>query len=209
MPDGEFSTSFLYRPDQQLSFLQVGRRINPRKFGWIYSSYRRLFASLVSLPIYVDNHDDHGRYFKFNLNYINLYNLIRLEEKSSLYRRAYLNAYNLLRNRTEHHGNAHFNLVDRALRGEDLAADAETSALLEAWLQRPHRDYWIDLRSKYPARDVDRACSPIPVADRINTDFLWQRSPFLLYGGGSGTIETAGIDYILAYWMARYYGLPL
>jgi hypothetical protein len=42
--------------------------------------------------------------------------------------------------------------------------------------------------------------------DRPTTDFLWQRNPFLLVGGGAGTIENAGIDYILPYWMARYYG---
>jgi hypothetical protein len=29
--------------------------------------------------------------------------------------------------------------------------------------------------------------------------------PFQLSGGGDGIIETAGVDYILPYWMARYY----
>ena len=38
------------------------------------------------------------------------------------------------------------------------------------------------------------------------TDFLWQRSPFLLSGGGDGTVQGSGIDFILPYWMARYYG---
>ncbi len=51
------------------------------------------------------------------------------------------------------------------------------------------------------------ACRPIPVIDRMRTDFLWQRSPFLLYGGGWGTFETAGIDYLPPYWMARHYGV--
>jgi uncharacterized protein (TIGR03437 family) len=31
--------------------------------------------------------------------------------------------------------------------------------------------------------------------------------PFQLKGGGSGIIENAGVDYILPYWMARYYGV--
>jgi len=83
--------------------------------------------------------------------------------------------------------------------------------LLQQWLQRPRRDLYRDWRGdpRYPACGDDRACSPIAVVDRINTDFLWQRSPFLLFGGGGGTIETAGIDYILPYWMARYYGVIL
>src|SRR5262249_41865099 len=55
--------------------------------------------------------------------------------------------------------------------------------------------------------DPNAACSPIPVPDRVTTDFLWQRSPFQMSGGGSGRIETAGIDYLLPYWMARYYGV--
>jgi uncharacterized protein (TIGR03437 family) len=42
---------------------------------------------------------------------------------------------------------------------------------------------------------------------RPPTDFLWQRNPFQLAGGLYGTIEGAGIDYILPYWMARYYAV--
>jgi hypothetical protein len=45
------------------------------------------------------------------------------------------------------------------------------------------------------------------VEQRITTDFLWQRSPFQLTSEGAGTIETAGIDYILPYWMGRFYGV--
>lgn len=209
MPDGSISTTFLHRPDQRLSVLQVGRRINPEKFEWIYSWYRSVYASLVSSPILFDNVDEHGHYFKFNLNYINLYNLVRLEESESPYRAFYVTAYDALRRRTEEHGNAHFNMVDRALKGESSGRDTETALLLDLWLQRPRRDYWTDVRDRYPACDSDRACSPIPVTERVNTDFLWQRSPFQLCGGGEGTIETAAIDYILSYWMARYYGLPV
>ena len=36
---------------------------------------------------------------------------------------------------------------------------------------------------------------------------MWEESPFQLSGGGSRIIETAGVDYILPYWMARYYGV--
>src|SRR6185437_9216216 len=42
---------------------------------------------------------------------------------------------------------------------------------------------------------------------RPPTDFLWQRDPFQVSGGGSGVIESAGIDYLLPYWMGRYYGV--
>jgi hypothetical protein len=100
-------------------------------------------------------------------------------------------------------------MIDRALNGENITRDTETVSILNQWLKRRQRDVWVDRRGKYAACGEDRACSPIPIIDRVNTDYLWQRSPFLLYGGGYGTIETASIDYLLTYWMARLYGLPV
>ncbi len=208
MPDGSISTVFTGHPDQRLSFLQVGRRVNPSRFGNRYTDHRRRHSAQVIVPIAFDVLDDHTSYFKFNLDTINLYNLIRLES-NSFYRDRYLRAYDVLRRTTDNHGNAHFNLIDRALRGPGSRRDAETRELLDQWLLRPRRDIFLDWRGdpRYPACAEDKACKPIPVVDRIRTDFLWQRSPFLLFGGGTGKIETAGIDYILPYWMARYYGV--
>jgi hypothetical protein len=207
MPDGQISTVFWIRPDQQLSFLQVGRRVNPGRFESTYKNYRFWYASSVVIPISYDVIDDHSSYFKFNLNTINLYNLIRLED-SSYYRWFYMNAYNIMRRTTDDHGNAHFNMIDRALKGSS-SRDPETRNLLEDWLRRSRRDEWVDWRGdpRYPACGEDRGCTSVPIVDRVRTDFLWQRSPFLLYGGGQGLIEAPGIDYILPYWMARYYGV--
>ena len=99
-------------------------------------------------------------------------------------------------------------MIDREVNGPNERRDAETRQLLEDWLLRPRRDTPVDLRDIYPAcGGEDRACAPIPVSDRARTDFLWQRSPFQLDGSGTGKIEGAGIDYILPYWMARFYGV--
>ncbi len=206
MRSGMVSTAFWSRPDQELSFLQVGRSVNPTRFDSIYKSYRFWYVSSVVAPISFDVLDDHNSYFKFNADAIGLYNLIRLED-SRYYGWWYMNAYNILRRTIDDHGNAHFNMIDRGLKGPDATRDAETQTLLDQWLQRPRWDEWVDWRGVYPACGGDRAYAPIPVVDRVRTDFLWQRSPFLLYGGGAGTIEGPGIDYILPYWMARYYGV--
>lgn len=205
MPDGRISTVFWGRSDQQLSFLQVGRRADPERFERTYKSHALAYAWSVMLPISLEVLDDHTSYFKFNLDAINLFNLIRLED-NSLFGRWYTSAYNILRRTTDDHGNAYFNMIDRALKGPDEARDAQTRILLDEWLHRPLRDPFVDLRGVLPACGEDRACAPIPVLQRVRTDFLWQRSPFLLYGGGEGNIETSGIDYILPYWMGRYYG---
>jgi hypothetical protein len=205
MPDGQISTTFIGRADQQLSFLQVGRRVNPRRFAVIYAAHRAALAAEVPLPITGECFDTHGSYFKFNLDHINLFNLIRLEEPLSPARPLYMQAFTTLRGCTGSHQNAHFNMIDRGVRGQDDAREPETEALLELWLQRPRRDYYVDLRGQYPECGDNRSCVPVRVDQRVNTDFLWQRSPFQLYGGLEGLIETAAIDYILPYWMMRWY----
>jgi uncharacterized protein (TIGR03437 family) len=208
MPNGETSTVFWLRPDQQLSILQVGRQVNAARFGPVYDGAGGGLIS-VRTPYALEALDEHGSYFKFNLGAITLYNLIRLEPENSPRRAGYLAAYDTFRGAVDSHGNAFFNVIDRALKGPRVQRDVETTELLSAWLLRPRRDIYIDLRGKYRACGGDRACDPIPVVDRVRTDFLWQRSPFLLYGGGEGKIEPPGIDFILPYWMGRYYGMDL
>ncbi|HKF55499.1 MAG TPA: hypothetical protein VKJ45_08655 [Blastocatellia bacterium] len=206
MPDFSISTVFLGRADQQLSFLAVGRRVNPEQFDSAYTNFRSEFSLEVLVPIAIESLDDYGSYFKFNLDEINLYNLIRLEDIKRN-RKRYMKAYRILRSTIANHGNAHFNVIDRALTGPDSTRDAEIVSELDDWLTRPRRDVFVDNRGKFPACGGNRACDPLPVAVRVPTDFLWQRNPFDLSGGGAGTIESAGIDYVLPYWMARFYGV--
>ncbi len=203
LPDGTVATSFLNRPDQQLAFLQLARHVNPDQFSTAYDVERVLLSPTLSAPIGFDTLSDDS-YFKFNLDSINLYTLLRLE--SSSFGSLYHDAYDILRRHTDNQGNAFFDMIDCALNGPNPTRDAETRQLLDQWLQRPRRDVWVDNTGKYPACG-DQACNPIPVPDRVTTDFIWQRSPYQLTGGGGGVIETAGIDYILPYWMARYYGV--
>ena len=205
MPDGSPSTTFIHRPDQQLSLLKLGRRVNPGRFEAPYKALSSSVAWAVSIPIATEVREPHDSYFKFNLDYIHFWNLLTSGD-NTLIRSSYKRGYDLLRRSTDDHGNAHFNMIDRAINGPNAARDSETRALLEAWLTRSRRDYAVDLRGALPACG-DRACQPIPVAQRVPTDFLWQRSPFQLAGGGDGYVESSGIDYLLPYWMARYYGV--
>ena len=206
MPGGRIATLFHLRPEQQLALLQIGRRVNPERFSEAYRQKRSAVAGFVPLALAADLLDDHSRYFQFNLDSINLFHLLGLEEPGR-YRSLYDLAYDLLRRTTSNHPNAHFHLIDHALRGPDVERDVETVRLLAAWLRRPRRDQYIDLRGEFAACGDDRACEPLPVERWVRTDFLWQRSPFLLLGGSRGTIEGAGIDFLLPYWMARYYGV--
>jgi hypothetical protein len=206
LPDHSISTVFLGRADQQLSLLQIGRHLNPEQFESTYESYRSNYATLVIAPIGFDSLDDYSSYFKFNIDEDTLYNLIRLEDTRKN-RKRYVKAYNVLRATIDNHLNAHFDMIDRAIKDADPVRDALIRSELDDWLKRPRRDVSVDNRSKYQLCGSSRACHPIAVGDRVPTDFVWQRNPFDTVGGGAGTIEGAGIDYILPYWMARYYGV--
>ncbi|MGA2877871.1 MAG: hypothetical protein ABSG13_02870 [Bryobacteraceae bacterium] len=207
MPDGTVSTTFVIRPDEQLGLLQIGRQINPSQFASAYQSQAALDSALASLPVIIDVADVRDSYFKFNLDAINLFSLIRLETDPTLLGR-YQSIYQTFHNAIKTHGNAHFNMLDRALNGPNRKRDLATVSYLRAWLFRPRRDFYVDVRGQFTSCvSSDQSCDPVPVVERVTTDFLWQRSPFQLDGGGSGLIESAGIDYILPYWMARYYHL--
>jgi hypothetical protein len=205
-PGGEFVTTFTHRPDQKLMLLAVGRHILPEKFGSDYSNFATFNFFLVPAPISVEVLDVFESYFKFNLSTVTLATLIRLENNPTR-RAVYEEAYTTLRNTTDDHGNAHFNMINRALWGKpDPRRDPETVELLERWLLRSRRDYPVNLAGVVPICG-NFACKPIPVELRVPSDFLWQRSPFQISGGGDGFVESAGIDYLLPYWMARYYGV--
>lgn len=194
-PNDDISNTFSLRPEELQMLLQVARHVNPSN-----TVSGPFFVLPVDTAITVDVQDN-SSYYKFNLDYMTFYNLLQLQRNFDN-----AGAYQELRNYTASHQNAFFDMVDRALAGPNAVRDAEALVLLDQWLQRPRRDFPVDL-SKTVAVCGSEACQPVPVPLRPNTDFLWQRDPFQLSAGGGGTIETAGIDYILPYWMARYFGV--
>ena len=196
-PNNDIANTFLLRPEELQMLLQVARHVNPS---------RSTGSPLLELPIDAAVSLDvmsNDSYFKFNLDYMSFYHLLRLDNSS--HNRA---AYQIVRNYTASHQNAFFDIVDRAINGPNPARDAEIQSLLAQWLERPRRDLYVDDSKLVPVCAAS-ACRPISIPTRPTTDFLWQRNPFQLAGGGYGTIEGAGIDYILPYWIARYYGVVL
>jgi uncharacterized protein (TIGR03437 family) len=193
-PNDDISSTFLLRPEELQMLLVVARHVNP--------------SNDVSGPLLVPGIDtgvdidvlSNSSYFKFNLDFMSFYNLVRLGNDSS-----FLHAYQIARNYTAGHQNAFFDMVDLALQGPNPTRDAEARMLLDQWLLRPVRDPYVDLTKTVKVCGSE-ACSPVWAPLRPPTDFLWQRDPFQLTGGGSGVIESPGIDYILPYWMGRYYG---
>jgi hypothetical protein len=189
--------TYALRADERLTALQIARHVNPSRFGSTYAQQSAASLASVAVPIGYDTLSD-SSYFKFNLDSIDLYSLIRLDGGAEDV--AYRAAYATLRVHTAPQQNAFFNMVDRSLNGPDAARDQQTVTMLDQWLARPRRDVPVDLHGAVPVCG-SQACSPVPVSLRPSTDFLWQRSPYQLAGGGQSLVEGAGIDYILPYWI--------
>jgi uncharacterized protein (TIGR03437 family) len=194
-PNDDISNTFMLRPEQLQMLLQVARHVNPAN---------TVSGPFLVLPVETAIDFDvmsTGSYFKFDLDYMTFFNLLRLQNNGSNQ-----SAYQTLRAYTAPHQNAFFDMVDRALQGANAARDAEMRGLLDQWLQRPRRDFYID-NSKTVSVCGTEACQPVPVPIRPPAEFLWEVDPFQLMGGEKGLIECSGVDYILPSWMARYYGV--
>jgi hypothetical protein len=194
-PNDDYLSTFELRPESLQMLLQVARHVNPSN-----SVHGPFFVAPVSAAVLLDVQSNDS-YYKFNLDYMSLYHLVRLQNNDDNRR-----AYDIVRSYTALHQNAFFDIVDRALGAVNPARDAELLALLGQWLQRPRRSTYVDLTSMLPMCGAE-ACSVVPVVLRPPSDCLWQRNPFQVSGGSYNSIENAGIDYILPYWMGRYYGV--
>jgi uncharacterized protein (TIGR03437 family) len=197
-PDDDITTTFLDRPEELQMILDTTRDVNPG------DTISGPFFNPVPFDsgVLLDVNGGNGSYFKFNLDYMTFFNLVRYNPNSS----QYLGAYVDVRNYTANHQNPFFDMIDHALRGANNF-DTEVRPLLDQWLLRPKRDLYIDDTKLVTTCSSTEACSPIPVPMRPTTDFIWQRDPFQLTGGGYDTIESAGVDYVLPYWMGRYYAV--
>jgi hypothetical protein len=56
-----------------------------------------------------------------------------------------------------------------------------------------------------PGTGSTRALNPLPVVDRVGADFLWQKDPTNLNGSEPLTWEPPSDDFLMPYWMIRYY----
>lgn len=154
-------------------------------------------------------------YYAFNLRFARSFTIHLLERNSR--RRAIVEDYmhKHVWRYVQNHRNTHFIFLYAAASGDESMLNDARRSLRELSL-RPLRNWSSPLHGKdyYPPRLVllygDVSAFVVPVHLRKPTGyFIWQKDPFETGVGPvntEGLKEATGLDFILPYWMGRYYG---
>ncbi len=173
------------------------------------------------------------QYYGFNLSHETFFNLLRLERNPER-RRFYLDIFHThIRNLVTLTHNVFFDDIylancERAgacyYYDETLAdiptqlADFQDPPVREVPLEIPDwplDPFTVAMSALIDALDIrelidiePQTLDPRPVKWRCPRSFMWQKSPYNIdCPGGDGTEVYPGIDYMIAYWMGRYYNL--
>ena len=219
------SAPFAQSPEKMIAFTALAAHVDPAK----YQALRDQVGQLAWMTWVADETsvlDPLGSYYKWNLGEGAMYEALRLETDPNRFM-ALMEAHAIDRRIIAHHENAYFQTIDTAI-DPTLAGTTGPEILdeLRRFVSRGRRDFTVTnstdpniAQGTYsaslsvssgtgvaPSSSVE-ALYPVPVEKRPPTDFLWQRDPFSLDGGGDPKRQNPGVDLVLPYWMARYYKL--
>lgn len=149
-----------------------------------------------------------------NMAFLSYHSLLQLETNAAIRRH-----YESSAARTWRHvgpeGNAFWTFIFLACGGRDELALEEARLQLRLFPATKRR-YEVDHRGRQDIEraffkgrgGVPRARYPLPINLRARSSFDWKDSPYALYSamGSDGHVEYAPVDYLVAYWMGRYYG---
>lgn len=219
------SVTYFNAPAQAMTIARLGAELAPGRHGDLWRRLRPM-ASILWLFQGLQSLDPHRRYFRFNLEHTMALLLLVLEGEAAGVRELG-EGLQVLRRALASHQNAWFDAVELAGFEADDDALARPRAEIADELHRSVS--WLVERSEV-MEDVDltgqvdtvtyqdlsgdkehtAARNPVPVPDRPGTDFLWQRSPFLVENEldvfPDRAIRPPGVDFLLPYWLGRLVG---
>ena len=228
--DGSYGERWQGVIEQQYAWMLVAARVNPAKYAALKEKYEGL-ADLLWLRSWVAVMDPYYSYDRIPSLLLSLHIVLRHETDPIRWQRAYQGVA-IARRFIGHHQNAHFNSV--YLAADPASRDrlgAENQNVLTRLLRQPRRKIRVDISgdptiqhmvytpfvdpalaflAPTPAAPVVIATYPIPVEKRVSSGFAWSVPPSRLRqddaAGPDPFVEGASIDFLLPYWMSRYYG---
>ena len=219
-------------PPFQLAWHLIAAHVLDEPYYWeLYEERFRRHRDILSVSLFSWFNKYH-QYYGFNLTHENFFGLLRLET-DPVRRSLYLDVFHRqVRSLVEHTHNVFFDEIylancRRAGECRDYEATARDIAMqlrdfqdppvrevpleIPEWPLDPISVLLSDLIDELGIRDLidiePQTLDPRPVRYRCPRSFMWQKSPYNLdCPGGDGTEVYPGIDYLIAYWMGRYYG---
>jgi hypothetical protein len=80
-----------------------------------------------------------------------------------------------------------------------------------AWVASPiPRNYWtVTGKNAKSVVSYYQGLQQIPIykLPAVTSRFIWKEDAFQYQGKGAGDIEATGVDYVYAYWLARFCGV--
>jgi hypothetical protein len=175
--------------------------------------YDRHFDEWLDLADGWENTNDCGEsYHGLNIAFMPAFNWARLESDPE---RRHRIQWSVLHHRmwraVADHKNPFFAYIyaSQAPTGVDTGAIvAAQTEQLSGFPSAPNEAVAVDLRGLYPE---DPGCPglasvPVDVSQRVPATFLWERNPWKLQDPGVPHRIYGGVDYLVAYWMGRYFG---
>jgi hypothetical protein len=228
--DGSYDQQWVGCLDQQYAWVLAAYRCNPAKYAAVLDQYKG-YSDLIWTGVWLSVLDPFDQYFKYDLGAAALHTALRCETDPVRWQRVY-QALAMMRHFVGHHQNAQLNSIYLAADASSVARlGVENANLLTRWLRQPRRYLTHDLRSDptiekvtytlpfdpnslFPGAGIQQstvmAKYPIPVEKRISAGERWDRSPYSLHEdylwGPEARHEGESLDYLLPYWMARFYG---
>ncbi|GIW73405.1 MAG: hypothetical protein KatS3mg102_2947 [Planctomycetota bacterium] len=219
---------YAFTPPMMWAALKAAYLVDPQRWAALHAAHADM-ARIFWFNAWGSSQEVMSSYYKFNLGHDAITILTAVETDPALYRE-YIKELEVLRGTIGHHMNAWFDAVYAVavpamapLWGPAVKGELERFAL------RDRRTHPVDLRNdpsiakttytisvvgagspqqvQNGSQTVLVAVHPIPIDKRPYSDFLWQRNPFQLTGGGDPHLQMPGVDLVQPYWVARSYGL--
>ena len=223
--DGSWGERWAGVLEEQYAWILAAWSGNKPKYQALHDDYAG-FADLVWTGYWTAAIDPYDTYYKFQLGAGAIQVLLSHEPDPASWQRAY-QGVQVLRHYIGHHLNAHFNNVYLAFDASSKARlGAENENLLSRWLLWPRRRERVNLHGDptiekttftqqtdatggHGTNTIEIAKYPLPPDKRIGSGFMWSVSPCQLDPGFAAPqdayIEGETLDFVLPYWMARYY----
>lgn len=177
----------------------------------ILSHYNSYFSEWYDMADgWEDTSDCASGYHGKNIAHLPLYNWIRLESTNK-----WNLQYDVLETRTWPAVWDHKNVLFAFITASQARAGWNVQYIIDSHVTQlqgfPTAPYNAPAQNNYGEYTEDPSCSgnatvAIDVEDRLHDNFMWETQPFNLYTSGYPNYLYPAHDYLLAYWMGRYYG---